>query len=106
MEPARRSLLRLLMIFGTVGFIVPVIFTLIGAAFYLAGTDWRIRHLFAPLLLILWPTSIGAMALDGQSAWSVASLEFIFELAMLNSLFYVVIGLVTWALIKLFKRVA
>lgn len=79
---------------GSIGLLVPAAVIL----------RWKLLHAtFARIELILWPSSIMLMGLDGQHSAFIILLSYAMVISM-NIIFYCVIGLLTWLLIRLALR--
>ncbi len=94
------NLKKTLIISGTIGFAVPVLFTGYLAIVDLGGFDLWLDVVDARL--ILWPTSIMLMALDdGLSNWALPHLEFMAIVALLNVPVYMLGGVIVWIISKI-----
>jgi len=99
---------RVVKISAVAGLLVPVIFTGLFALLEFTHLIFRpaLSLPFVISRLLLWPTSIGLLALDGSPNWSFSSLEFVLLLAVLNVPIYVALGTLGWAITKGLRKLA
>ena len=94
---------RFLTVWAIVGFGIPVLFQIMFALMEFTGSyGLQVATLFVPLRLLLWPTSIGLMALDGRPNWGLDAFEVMGVLALLNAALYATVGLLFWGMGRLF----